>query len=247
MPNFAKLSYGIYRRLAAVIAPAAAPTQHAYRAWLEEALFRGCDWLDLGCGHQILPEWVRADEPGIVALCRRAVGIDLDFPSLRANRVIRDRILGDLSRLPLATERFDLVTANMVFEHLERPLEVLGEIRRVLKPGGRLLVHTPNRRAPALRAAAATPEVLKKPVIRVLEQRAAHDVFPTFYRINSAGDIRSMAAQAGLRVERLEHLSSAAATAVLGPLAVPELLMLRMFSGERLAHLRSNILFTLRK
>jgi SAM-dependent methyltransferase len=47
--------------------------------------------------------------------------------------------------LPLEPESFDLVTAFEVIEHLERWRELLAEANRVLKPGGVLLVSTPNR------------------------------------------------------------------------------------------------------
>jgi SAM-dependent methyltransferase len=47
--------------------------------------------------------------------------------------------------LPFEPESFDLVTAFEVIEHLERWRELLAEANRILKPGGVLLVSTPNR------------------------------------------------------------------------------------------------------
>jgi SAM-dependent methyltransferase len=47
--------------------------------------------------------------------------------------------------LPFDAESFDLVTAFEVIEHLERWRELPAEANRVLKPGGALLVSTPNR------------------------------------------------------------------------------------------------------
>lgn len=40
-------------------------------------------------------------------------------------------------------ERFDLIIADQVFEHLRHPAAALRNIRTMLKPGGRLLVLTP--------------------------------------------------------------------------------------------------------
>jgi len=47
--------------------------------------------------------------------------------------------------LGFADSRFDLVVSFEVFEHLESPLEYLSECWRVLRPGGRLVLSTPNR------------------------------------------------------------------------------------------------------
>jgi ubiquinone/menaquinone biosynthesis C-methylase UbiE len=48
-------------------------------------------------------------------------------------------------RLPFADESFDLVTTFEVIEHLVSRRELLDEVCRVLKPGGTLLVSTPNK------------------------------------------------------------------------------------------------------
>ncbi|NNM81606.1 MAG: class I SAM-dependent methyltransferase [Burkholderiales bacterium] len=54
--------------------------------------------------------------------------------------------VADLNRegLPFASESFDLVTCTEVVEHLEHYRETLREMHRVLKPGGTLVLSTPN-------------------------------------------------------------------------------------------------------
>lgn len=54
-------------------------------------------------------------------------------------------LLMNCHRLAFADESFDLVVSFEVFEHLEAPKEYLAECRRVLRPGGRLVLSTPNR------------------------------------------------------------------------------------------------------
>ncbi len=49
--------------------------------------------------------------------------------------------------LPFPTGSFDCVLLSEVVEHLEAPQISIGEAARVLKPGGRLLVTTPNYRS----------------------------------------------------------------------------------------------------
>lgn len=47
----------------------------------------------------------------------------------------------------LASETFDAVTAWSVFEHLHDPMTVFHECARVLRSGGRLVIHVPNLRS----------------------------------------------------------------------------------------------------
>jgi SAM-dependent methyltransferase len=49
------------------------------------------------------------------------------------------------NRIPFSDESFDCVVSNMVFEHVEDINLALSEIRRVLKPGGAVLVMLPSK------------------------------------------------------------------------------------------------------
>ena len=64
-----------------------------------------------------------------------------------AAQVARSRGLavleGDGHRLPFADATFDLVLACDVLEHLDDDLAAVQEVRRVLRPGGRLLLTVP--------------------------------------------------------------------------------------------------------
>ncbi len=59
------------------------------------------------------------------------------FPELRLHS-------GSLGSLPLPEGAFDVVTFWHVFEHLPNPHETLAAVRRILAPGGRLVVSLPN-------------------------------------------------------------------------------------------------------
>lgn len=84
--------------------------------------------LDLGCGYQpyrgLMPKagrYVAFDRPGAT---RMDVG-------------------GDAQRLPFRSGVADHVLCTQVIEHVPEPASVLGEIARVLKPGGRLVLTAP--------------------------------------------------------------------------------------------------------
>lgn len=51
----------------------------------------------------------------------------------------------DLYTLPFPDEHFDFVYARLVFMHLTDPITAIASLRRVLKPGGRLLIEDADR------------------------------------------------------------------------------------------------------
>lgn len=52
-------------------------------------------------------------------------------------------IICDLSKIPLESESFDSVLCNAVLEHVPHPDVVMSEFRRLLKPGGNLVISVP--------------------------------------------------------------------------------------------------------
>ncbi len=53
-------------------------------------------------------------------------------------------VVGDARRMPLADASIDVVLCTQVLEHIPDPVAVIGEIRRVLKAGGTLLLSVPS-------------------------------------------------------------------------------------------------------
>jgi SAM-dependent methyltransferase len=76
--------------------------------------------------------------PAGIAVC----GVDTD-PAAVAARPERT-VLASAEDLPFGEDTFDAVHAAHVVEHLEHPDRMVAECARVLEPGGRLLVVTPD-------------------------------------------------------------------------------------------------------
>lgn len=161
----------------------------ALRRYLRDrGLSRAPRVLDLGCGDGTNLAWLREFADRLYAS---------DYNLLRLARArARDRaaelFLGDLLDYPAADDFFDVIFFNHVIEHIERDIDALRHVARILKPGGLLVLGTPNegawwwqlayRRAPETRA------------------RTDHVHFYT------AATIRERVAAQGLEVRHIEHL-----------------------------------------
>ena len=53
-------------------------------------------------------------------------------------------VVGDARTMPFSDASIDVVLCTQVLEHIPEPIAVIGEIRRVLKPGGTLLLSVPS-------------------------------------------------------------------------------------------------------
>lgn len=102
--------------------------------------------LDVGCSNGALGESLRRARPG-----RRVVGIERDAEYARDAATRLDQVLcGDLNDLDwpgqLSGQRFDCMIFADVLEHLPDPGRQLENARRMLAPGGAIVVSLPNIR-----------------------------------------------------------------------------------------------------
>ena len=230
-----------------LIVPSLKYSQCIYEDVLDAHVRSDVRWLDLGCGHQILPTWRFEQEKRLIETCAMVVGIDPDWNSLAKHRSIRNLVMGKASALPFTADSFDLVTANMVVEHFDNPTQVFLEVHRVLRPGGLFIFHTPNVRGYATKLARALPEKLKMTLIRILEGRRSEDVFKTYYRANEETDVTRLAESTGFAPTEIQLIASSAECAIIPPLAVLELLWIRVLLTRPFRHLRTNMIVSLQK
>jgi SAM-dependent methyltransferase len=107
-------------------------------------LFSGGDLvIDLGCGDG---SWLDAVAPKYKA----AVGVDIDRVAFESRGRAPNAwtfLQADLDKgLPFKDATADAIRANQVIEHVREPGRFLAEAQRVLRPGGLLVVTTPNVR-----------------------------------------------------------------------------------------------------
>jgi SAM-dependent methyltransferase len=168
---------------------------------------RSGGWLDLGCGHDVVPPWAAA---AIAGLSPRA-GVDPDVSSLRQNTRVKWRVAAQGEQLPFADGTFELVTANMVLEHVAAPERLFREVARVLRA----------------------------PLAERLHGRAARDVYPTHYRANTEPVLRRLSSEAGFASCRVEYIHSSPQLIRIPPLLVGEMLLIRVLSIAPLRRFRA--------
>jgi SAM-dependent methyltransferase len=94
--------------------------------------------LDVGCGAgQVVG---RLKEAGF-----EAWGVDVSEPSIARARKFSERcLLYDGKTLPFPENHFDSVGALNVLEHVDEPEAFIKEVVRVTKPGGKIVISSPN-------------------------------------------------------------------------------------------------------
>jgi 2-polyprenyl-3-methyl-5-hydroxy-6-metoxy-1,4-benzoquinol methylase len=114
--------------------------RHRAHAKLLDAVGTGNRVLDVGCSSGYLARPL-AERGNTI------VGIELDPEAARAAEEFCERVLvGDVEtmELPLEPGSFDVVLGGDVIEHLRDPAAALVRLRPFLRPGGRVVLSTPN-------------------------------------------------------------------------------------------------------
>lgn len=138
------------RRLLRRLFPAPPPPDYlrnqVARSWEKESrnltwfgLRDGMSILDLGCGPGHFTERLAAAFPSA-----SITALDSDPRMLQAAQerlgARAAHVSGSADSTSLPAASFDFVIARLLFQHLDDPLAVARECRRVLKPGGRLVI-----------------------------------------------------------------------------------------------------------
>ncbi len=91
--------------------------------------------------------WYHAPNPYL----RNKVVVGLDLKSRETPPNYTSCLAGDAMNLPepFGPESFEAIVAGELIEHLENPVDFLRRCARLLTPGGRLVLSTPNPHYPA--------------------------------------------------------------------------------------------------
>lgn len=149
-----------------------------FRELLDPLLVEGMAILDVGSGrHAAVPPERRP------AGCTYT-GLDISEAELRAAAPgsYDETVVGDIvQRRPELEGRFDLVVSWQVLEHVKPLDRALENMRSYLRPGGRMLAQLSGRYSLFALADKVVPTGVKLWLLRKVQGRHAHSVFPAHY------------------------------------------------------------------
>lgn len=152
---------------------------------ISEPMTDGCVILDAGCGH-------KTNIPEHNSLKIKKIGMDMVLEDIRNNKTIDFGLVSNINYIPLKNEAVDIIICNMVFEHLKKPEKAFAELSRVLKKDGHLIFMTPCIYNIVTFINRMIPNRFHRNFAKLLTGANETDIFPTYYKANSIGNLRKM-------------------------------------------------------
>jgi SAM-dependent methyltransferase len=164
-----------------------------YRETVHANVSPGERLLDAGCGRYL-------EFSQDLSSTVQVVGLDIETIDVR-NHQFPYAVQGHLEHMPFPSNYFDVIISKSVIEHLADPPAVFREFHRVLKPGGRVILSTPNKYDYVSFIAMITPYRWHRRLVNRIVGVPEDDVFPTLYRANTPARLTKELTAAGF-VER---------------------------------------------
>jgi SAM-dependent methyltransferase len=176
--------------------------------WIERVAgpLRGKGVIDCGCGSG---EYVRS----LSALGAQVWGVEYSEDKIREARrcadVPNDRVaVGDIEHLEFEDGRFDVALVNEVLEHVPDDMQGIREVYRIVKPGGMIVVFSPNRLYPfethgvSLRSGTEVPHYV--PFVPYVPVRLG--LFEYWARNYSPWELRKLICAGGFSIVRCAYV-----------------------------------------
>lgn len=150
----------------------------------------------------------------------RLVGVDVD-PVVMTNEDLDEAHVSDGVSLPFPDREFDFAYSDWTVEHVEKPVQFLQEVQRVLKPGGEFFIRTTNRGHYVTMVSAHTPHWFHKLIANRVRDLTSedHEPWPTYYRMNSPAAVGRNLRAAGFEQIGIELIEPYPVYLAFNPLA----------------------------
>ena len=101
--------------------------------------------LDLGCGDGALTRFICQKKAKVIGVDNQELGLKFAREFLKSQGLEAKLILASVYETALPADSVDFIVASEVIEHVAEPDKLLKEARRILKPGGLIILSTPYR------------------------------------------------------------------------------------------------------
>ncbi|MEO8285679.1 MAG: class I SAM-dependent methyltransferase [Chloroflexota bacterium] len=162
-------------------------------------MFDGSVVLDVGAGTRLKHFKSYTDK------VRYLVGVDMAHEDLLLNHDVDSSVVGNAQQLPFRSGTFDHIVCVDVVEHLTDPAAFLKETARCLRPGGTMIICTPNLLGYKNIISSLMPRPALDLAWRVLKGRPGQP-HRTYYRSNTIGRLRKLAGNADFKIEQAHYL-----------------------------------------
>jgi 2-polyprenyl-3-methyl-5-hydroxy-6-metoxy-1,4-benzoquinol methylase len=167
--------------------------------------------LDLGCGDGCLSFYMYFENRGKNVFFQ---GVDMSETGIELANKFKEYMhiedsqmafsLGDIEKLGLKENSFDLIICCEVIEHLHDPAGFLRSTAKFLKPGGTFLITTPNAGHPLVKMSNILKGLAgKKPSCG--EEKPEYWVDPGHISVMNLKQLKDCAKRAGLKVEKIKR------------------------------------------
>lgn len=184
-----------------------ATKSESYARLVSEHLSAETVWLDAGCGLRLLEDDMDPLENWLATHCKTLIGMDL---AVKSHHNIKSLTRGNIYHLPFTDNSLDLITCRMVVEHLDHPARAFTEVNRCLRPGGAVIIITPNLWNYAMFGNIIATKLLKEEwrlrLVQSSDHREKEDIFPVRYCANTMPKLARLLEASGLRVHEKQGL-----------------------------------------
>jgi 2-polyprenyl-6-hydroxyphenyl methylase/3-demethylubiquinone-9 3-methyltransferase len=169
-----------------------------FQAIVEPRLFAGATLYDVGGGRGPIVPAETKQKLGL-----RVVGLDISAEelSLAPPGAYDEMVCADIATYRGQGDA-DLVICNTLLEHVRDTAAAFRALGSIVKPGGRLLLFVPSRRAVFARLNVLLPEEVKRRVLFALYPRTrGKQGFPAYYDRCTPEEFRALARESGFSSE----------------------------------------------
>ena len=153
--------------------------EHVHRYLFARQFVADCDVLDIACGEGY-------GSSLLAGRARSVTGVDIDEAVIRRAAGVHigpnvQFVVGRCTEIPLEDNSFDVVVSFETIEHISEHEAFVNEIRRVLRPGGVVIMSTPDPQTYLEGATAENPfhvrEMDRQEFIDLMAQQFGHARF----------------------------------------------------------------------